>query len=473
MTIRLGYRFLLNGLQNGLQNNLDWMQKSTSQDFGTETIGKLLIKQAVPASIGILVMSLNILVDSFFVGLWIVAQAIAAINVVLPVSFFIAALGMSIGIGGSSIISRALGAKEVPKAFKTFGNQITMTLLLTVVLVFFGLYYIDGIIPTFGGKGTIFEPAKIYYRIVLYGVPFLALSMMGNTVIRAEGKPKFAMYAMMIPSVSNLVLDVLLINVMDLGMMGAAWATTGSYVLCFSFILWFFLSKNSEMKISWPHFKLQKTIVSEISNLGSVTLSRQAIVSITYLLMNTILYDFGGETSVTSYAIVSRMLMFALFPIFGITQGFVPIAGYNYGAHNYERVKQTIRIAITYSMAMAFLIFVLLIGFPELITRMFTTNPLVIEKTPVAMRWVFAATPIIAVQLIGSAYFQAVGKAIPALLLTLSRQGFFFIPLIFILPLWYGELGVWMAFPVSDVLSTLVTAFILYREVKTKLISKT
>ena len=473
MTIQLGYRFLPNGLQNGLRNNLDCMQKSTSQDFGSETIGKLLIKQAVPASIGILVMSLNILVDTIFVGHWIGSQAIAAINVVLPVSFFIAALGMSIGIGGSSIISRALGAKEVPKAFKTFGNQITMTLLLTVVLVFFGLYYIDGIIPAFGGKGTIFEPAKTYYRIVLYGVPFLAFSMMGNTVIRAEGKPKFAMYAMMIPSVSNLVLDVLLINVMDLGMKGAAWATTGSYLLCFSFILWFFLSKNSEMKISWTHFKLQNSIVSEISNLGLVTLSRQAIVSITYLLMNNILFDFGGETSVTSYAIVSRMLMFALFPIFGITQGFVPIAGYNYGAHNYERVKQTIRIAIIYSMAMASLIFVLLIGFPELITRMFTTDPLVIEKTPKVMRWVFAATPIIAIQLIGSAYFQAVGKAVPALLLTLSRQGFFFIPLIFILPLWHGELGVWIAFPVSDVLSTLLTAFILYREVKTKLISIT
>ena len=348
-----------------------------------------------------------------------------------------------------------------------------MTIVLTFTLVFFGLYYIDGIIPAFGGKGTIFEPAKIYYRIVLYGVPFLALSMMGNTVIRAEGKPKFAMYAMMIPSITNLLLDVLLINVMDLGMMGAAWATTGSYVLCFVFIFWFFVSKNSEMKIALPHFKLQKSIVSEISNLGSVTLSRQAVVSITYLLMNNILFDFGGETSVTSYAIVSRMLMFALFPVFGITQGFVPIAGYNYGAENYDRVKQTIRVAIIFAMAMASLVFVLLIGFPELITRMFTTDPLVIEKTPTAMRWVFAATPIIAIQLIGAAYFQAVGKAIPALLLTLSRQGFFFIPLIFILPLWYGELGVWIAFPVSDILSTLVTAYVLYREVSVKLISKT
>ena len=448
------------------------MNPSTSNSFGTESIGKLLIKQAVPASIGILVMSLNILVDTIFVGHWIGSQAIAAINVVLPVSFFIAALGMSIGIGGSSIISRALGAKQAPKALKTFGNQITMTIILTFTLVFFGLYYIETIIPAFGGKGTIFEPAKIYYRIVLYGVPFLALSMMGNTVIRAEGKPKFAMYAMMIPSITNLLLDVLLINVMDLGMMGAAWATTGSYILCFVFILWFFISNNSEMKISLPHFKLQKSIVAEISNLGSVTLSRQAVVSVTYLLMNNILFDFGGETSVTSYAIVSRMLMFALFPIFGITQGFVPIAGYNYGAKNYDRVKQTIRIAIIYAMVMASIVFILLISFPELITRMFTTDVMVIKKTPTAMRWVFAATPIIAVQLIGSAYFQAVGKAIPALLLTLSRQGFFFIPLIFILPLWYGELGVWMAFPVSDVLSTLLTAYVLYRETSVKLISK-
>jgi Na+-driven multidrug efflux pump len=223
------------------------------------------------------------------------------------------------------------------------------------------------------------------------------------------------------------------------------------------------------MKIDWHHFGLQKPIVSEISSLGLVTLSRQAVVSVTYLLMNNILFDFGGETSVTAYAIVSRMLMFALFPIFGITQGFIPIAGFNYGAKNYVRVRQSISIAIRYSMILATLVFVALIGAPELITKMFTTDPLVLQKTPSAMRWVFAATPIIAVQLIGAAYFQAVGKATPALLLTLSRQAFFFIPLIFILPLWYGELGVWMAFPASDVLSTLVTAYFLRKEMKQNL----
>lgn len=446
------------------------MAKISSQDLGSQSINKLLIKQAVPASIGILVMSLNILVDTIFVGNWIGSIAIAAINVVLPVSFFIAALGMAIGIGGSSIISRALGAKNAKKALQTFGNQITLTLLLTISLVVVGLIFRDSIIPSFGGKGAIFDPAKIYYTIVLYGVPFLALCMMGNTVIRAEGKPKFAMYAMMIPSISNLLLDYILINVLDYGMAGAAWATSVSYIICFAFILWFFLSKNSELKISFSHLGLSVPIVAEISSLGFVTLARQAVVSITYLVMNNILFNLGGETSVTSYAIVSRMLMFAMFPVLGLTQGFLPIAGYNYGAQNYARVRETINTAIKYAMILATLVFILLMIFPEEITRMFTSDIDVIRKTPSDMRWVFAATPIIAIQLIGAAYFQAIGKARPALLLTLTRQGFFFIPLILILPNFYGELGVWMSFPISDVLATFVTAYFLNREIRKDLL---
>ena len=293
--------------------------------------------------------------------------------------------------------------------------------------------------------------------------------MMGNTVIRAEGKPKFAMYAMMIPSVFNLVFDYLFINVLDYGMEGAAWATTGSYILCFLFIIWFFLSKNSELKINFSHFGLNRIIVSEISSLGFVTLARQAVVSITYLFMNNILFDLGGANSVISYAIVGRMLMFALFPVFGITQGFLPIAGYNYGAKSYDRVKETIYTALKYAAGLATLVFIVLMIFPESITKLFTSDIDVIKQTPSAMRWVFAATPIIAIQLIGAAYFQAIGKAVPALLLTLTRQGFFFIPLILILPKFYGEIGVWISFPISDVLSTIVTGYFLRREVNREL----
>ncbi|WP_417362478.1 MATE family efflux transporter [Galbibacter sp.] len=445
------------------------MSKSSSKALGEESIASLLVKQAVPASIGILVMSLNILVDTIFVGNWIGSVAIAAINVVLPVSFFIAALGMAIGIGGSSIISRALGADKRSKALMTFGNQITLTILLTVLLVTVGLWFVDDIIPSFGGKGEIFEPAKVYYKVVLYGVPFLALCMMGNTVIRAEGKPKFAMIAMIIPSVGNLLLDYLLINVLDYGMLGAGWATTASYVLCLGYIVWYFLSKNSELKLRITDFALRRIIVTEIAMLGGVTLARQAIVSVTYLLLNNILYNLGGASSVTVYAIIGRMLMFALFPVLGITQGFLPIAGYNYGAHKYQRVKETINTAIKYAMLLGFCIFLLIMIFPGPITSVFTDDPAVLSDTPKAMRWVFAATPIVVIQLIGAAYFQAVGKALPAFLLTLTRQGIFFIPLILVLPRYYGEFGVWVSFPLSDALSTVVTAYFLNREIQHKL----
>ena len=442
------------------------LKSERSEALGKDPISTLLIKQALPASIGILVMSLNILVDTIFVGNWIGSIAIAAINVVLPVSFFIAALGMAIGIGGSSIISRALGANDPGKALKTFGNQITITLLLTVSMVILGLVFINELIPAFGGMGDIFEPAKIYYRIVLYGVPVLALCMMGNNVIRAEGKPKFAMIAMIIPSLGNLILDYLLINILDMGMEGAAWATTASYICCFFYVLWYFLSDNSELKIDISHFGLDWPILREMSALGFVTLARQAVVSLTYLLMNNILFELGGEASVTVYAIIGRMLMFALFPVLGVTQGFLPIAGYNYGAENFTRVRESIKLALLYACGVAILIFIVIMAFPEAIVSVFTQDEAVLSDTPWAMRWVFAAIPIIGIQLIGSAYYQAIGKATPALLLTLTRQGFFFIPLVLILPKFFGELGVWISFPIADTLSTVVTAYFLWRETR-------
>ncbi len=436
-------------------------QPTKSQLLGTQPITGLLIKQALPASIGILVMSLNILVDTIFVGNWIGSIAIAAINVVLPVSFFIAALGMAIGIGGSSIISRALGADDPDKAKRTVGNQISITLLITVLSVILGLWFIDDLVYSFGGKGAIFEPAKIYYRIVLYGVPVLALCMMGNNVIRAEGAPKHAMIAMMIPSIGNLVLDYVFIKQLDMGMHGAAWATTISYFLCFAYILWFFLSR-SELLCSWRHFLPDWNILKEIGALGFVTLSRQAMSSVIYLLLNNILFEIGGEDSVTVYGIIGRMMMFALFPVLGITQGFLPIAGYNYGAAQWTRVREVIFTSLKFACALGVLIFIGLFFFSYEIAAVFTKNEIVIEQTSYALKIVFIATPIIAIQLIGAAYYQAIGKAIPALLLTLLRMGFILIPLILVLPQIYGELGVWISFPIADVVSTLITAWYLW-----------
>lgn len=448
------------------------MARVNAEKLGTEPISQLLIKQSVPASIGILVMSINILVDTIFVGNWIGPIAIAAINVVLPVSFFIAALGMAIGIGGASVISRALGANHKEKALKTFGNQISITLLITLSAMALSLVFMNTLIPAFGGKGDIFEPAKIYYRIVVIGVPILALTMMGNSVIRAEGKPKFSMIAMIIPSIGNLIMDYLFINVFDWGMMGAAWATTGSYILCLLYIIYFFMSSKSELKLRYQDLGFDANILKEIASLGFVTMARQAVVSLIYLILNNILFKLGGENSVTVYAIISRMLMFALFPVLGVTQGFLPIAGYNYGANKSERVRESINKAILYAAGLGLLVFGLIMFFAPEIASVFTQDADILEKTPSAMRWVFAAIPIIALQLIGSAYFQAIGKAKPAFFLTLSRQGFCFIPLILILPKFYGEFGVWISFPLADILSTIITAFFLNREIKKNLLNK-
>ena len=301
-------------------------------------------------------MSLNILIDTIFVGQWIGANAIAAINVVLPVSFFIAALGMAIGLGGSSIISRSLGNNDIEKAIKTFGNQIVLTFSLTISLVIFGLLFADSIVTAFGGKGALNEPAKIYYTIVLYGVPVLGYCMMGNNVIRAVGKPKNAMYAMMLPSISNLTLDYLLIYVFDFGMHGAAWATTLSYCVCALYILFFFNSNYSELHPNISDFKLNAEISKEIAALGSVTLARQGVISLSVLLVNNLLFGMGGESAVAVYAIISRLLMCSLFPVLGITQGFIPIAGFNYGAKNKKRVEQVIRTAVLYATGFATLV---------------------------------------------------------------------------------------------------------------------
>ncbi len=428
-----------------------------SFSLGIEPIGKLLIKQALPASMGILVMSLNILIDTIFVGQWIGADAIAAINVVLPISFFIAALGMSIGMGGGSIISRALGKNDRAKSNKTFGNQISLTLLSTITFMILGLTFKEYLIPLFGGKGVLFEPAQIYYTIVLYGVPVLGFCMMSNNIIRAEGKPKNAMYAMIIPSITNLFLDYLLIYEFQLGMYGAAWATTISYVVCALYIAIYFLTKKSELLLKISDLFFQYDLVKEIGLLGFVTLARQAVISFSILIINNVLFSLGGESLIASYAIISRMLMFALFPVLGITQGFVPIAGYNFGANKRTRVYEVVKKAIIYSTILASIIFIFIFYFSDEIVRVFTDDKVVINQTPSALRLVFLTTPIIGIQLIGSAYFQSIGKAFPALLLTLTRQGFFLIPLVLILPIFFGSTGVWISFPIAEFIATIVT----------------
>jgi putative MATE family efflux protein len=436
-----------------------------ANELGTQKISKLLIKQAVPATIGILVMSLNMIVDTIFVGQWIGVLAIAAITVVLPIAFLISSIGMGIGIGGSSIISRALGANNSEKAFLTFGNQICLTVILAVLFVILGNIFSAPILDLFGAKGAILPIASEYFSVIIYGVPFLAFAMMGNPTIRAEGKPKFAMYAMMVPAVLNILLDILFIKYFNWGMYGAGLATSISYASCGLYILYFFLSSKSELQIIPKNFKLDFDIVKEITQLGGVTIVRQGAISILMIVLNYSLYKYGGEISIAVYGIINRVMMFALSPVLGVTQGFLPVAGFNIGANNNERVKETIKKSIYFGSILGSLIFIAIVIFKEEIIGVFTNDATLLAQTPNAMLTAFLVTPIVTMQLIGSAYFQAAGKAMPALLLTLLKQGIFLIPLAYILPMYYGVDGVWWSFPIADTLATIITIWVLRREV--------
>ncbi len=439
---------------------------STNTKFGTENLGKLLREQAIPASIGILVMSIYGIVDTIFVGRWVGTLAIGAIAVVMPITFLISSIGMAIGVGGASIISRAFGEEDEAKANTTFGNQIVLTLVLSVAFMLLGFLFQAEILGAFGGKGELLKPASDYFKVILYGVPFLAWSMMSNSVIRAEGHPTVAMYILLIPAVVNIILDPILIIGLEMGIAGAAWATTISYIASALYGTWFFLKGDSSLKPQLRCFRPNIPIIKEIGALGSVTLARQGMISILSMVLNNSLFAQGGEMAVSTYGIISRVIMFANFPVSGIAQGYVPILGFNYGAKLFGRVRKLVTISIRTASLIALGIFVAIMIFTPQIIRLFTTDQSLVQATTSGLRIVFLATPLLAVSLLGSAYFQGIGKAIPALLLALTKQGFFLIPLLLTLPSAFGLDGIWYAFPMADVGAAAITFWYLRRELQ-------
>ncbi|MEZ4916133.1 MAG: MATE family efflux transporter [Chitinophagales bacterium] len=431
--------------------------KHQSEKMGVLSIPKLLLEQSLPASLGILVLSIYNIVDSIFVGKFVGTMALGAVAVVLPITFFISALGMAVGVGGGSIISRSLGAKNYEKAYETFGNQTLITVGLSSIVAFVSFFFLDEIILLFGGKGELMEPAKVYFKIILPSVPFLAWAMMSNNVFRAEGLPKIAMITMFIPAIVNFILDPLFIVVFDCGLAGAAWATSIAYFISGIFTFFYFIKGGSQMSLKFKYLKIKYEIAREIIEIGGVTFVRQATVSLLAIVLNNSLFHYGAEMAVSAYGIISRLMMFANFPVFGLTQGFLPIAGYNYGAKQWLRVRETIIKSILYGVVIATVTFAILMAFPEQIVKLFTNDSVLIQQSAPALRLVFLLTPFLIIQLISSAYYQAIGKALPALILTLLKQGIFLIPLVLLLPKYLGLQGIWYAFPLADLLTSLVS----------------
>lgn len=434
---------------------------STRAELGTRAVGPLLFKLAAPAAVGILSIVLYNVVDTIFVGRWVGPLGIAAVGVIGPITFLIASTGMAIGVGGASIISRALGADDEERAWKTFGNLITLTAGLSTAAIALGFAFEAPIIRAFGAKGDIFPHASLYYRILLTGLPFLAFAMMANNVIRAEGQARVAMMTMVVPGVVNIVLDPIFIRVLGLGLAGAAWATVIAYASSAAYALWFYLAGRSELRFSPAFLRLEWPLVRETFTIGVTTWARQASQSALALAVNNMLFKFGGETAITSFTIISRIQMVAFIPLFGLVQGFMPIAGYNFGARIYARVRRTLGTSMGAGTVLSGLIFGIIVWAAHPVVSIFSTDAALVADTVRPLRIVMLATPILGVQLLGAAYFQAIGKALPALFLTLTRQVIFLIPLVVALPGWFGLDGIWVSFPIAEMAAMLTTAVFL------------
>ena len=440
------------------------------------------MQQSLPAAIGFLVMSVYQMVDVWFVSRYAEGEiAIAAITVVLPITFLISSFGMAIGVGGASVLARALGEGNETKAQRTFGNQITLTLGFVLSFVVLGHLFQDSLLRLFGANDEILPYAKEYFNILILGLPFLGWAMMSNNAIRAEGKPKVAMLTMIIPAVSNILLDYILIFHMNMGIKGAAWATISGYMLSGGYTLWFFLSGRSELSASRETVRLSLPIVKEIASIGSITLVRQSMFSLLAIILYSqldkwgqieyasTLGESGGSHAIAIYGLIRGFTLFVAFPIIGIMQGLMPIVSYNYGAENWDRVKSSIWLAVKATTVISIILLSIIVFFPYKLIGIFTEDKDLLAHTPRVLQLIFVSLPVMGVGFIGGAYFQAIGKPIPALVLTLARQGIFMIPLMYMLSHFIGLDGVWAALPAGEILAGMWSGIWLYLEVnKTK-----
>jgi putative MATE family efflux protein len=434
--------------------------------LGTMSMGKLLAKLSIPATIGMMVNALYNVVDTIYIGRGVGALAIGGLTISFPFQMIVMAIGMTIGIGAASVISRNLGSGNREKAYMAAGTALSVSVLIGLIMMIGGTIYLDNILRLFGASDTLLGYARSYLSIILIGVPFISFAMTSNNLVRAEGKAMIAMVSMLVGTVMNIILDPIFIFVFHMGIKGAAIATVISQGLSFLFLLYFFISGRSSLKIKIsfliPHF----TLFKEMLLIGLPTFIRHAGGSILAVIMNNVLIVYGGDLAIASYGILNKIMMFILMPIFGVVQGFQPIAGYNYGAEKFDRVQHSIKLSIIITTSMATVSFLAGILFPEFFISLFTTEEKLISLSVNGLRKVILFIPLIGVQIIGAAFFQSVGKALPSLILGMSRQIIFLIPFVLIFPYFLGLNGIWLSFPAADIGATFVTLVWLLKELK-------
>ncbi|WP_246521689.1 MATE family efflux transporter [Ornithinibacillus massiliensis] len=444
--------------------------KKQTELLGTQKITTLLRNLSIPAMIGMFVMTLYNVVDTIFISYGVGIDAVAGTTVAFPLMMIVMAISAALGVGGASVISRRLGEQRGNEANLVFGNIISMIIIVSVAGLLIAFFSLEPLLVLFGATPSTLGYAMDYMFPIMFGTFFFSFGFATNNIVRSEGNARFAMMTMIVPAVINIALDPIFIFVMDMEVQGAAIATVISQASVTLMIFNYFRKGKSSLSLSMKDLALKWAILKEVMAIGMPAFVQQAAGSIMMIAINSMLIQFGSEFYVGIYGLIQRILMFTIIPIMGVMQGMMPIVGYNYGAKHYERMRETIWITMKIVTACATLIMLLLVIIPSPFLRIFTADPEVIKEGSKAMRILFIAFFVVGVQVVAGGLYQALGKPKQALILSLSRQILMLIPLVLILPHYFGVIGVWLAFPISDVLSFIITAILLYRDRNTMLV---
>lgn len=448
----------------------------SSQDsplsLGTDSISKLLFRYAMPAIIAQVAASLYNIVDSIFVGQGVGPLAITGLALTMPMMNLSAAFGAMVGAGSAALTSIRLGQGNKAAAENILGNVVLLNVVLGMAIMVFGLVYIDELLYFFGASDQTLPYAREYMRIILYGNTITHLFHGLNNMLRVAGYPKKAMNITLISVALNAVLDALFILGLGWGIAGSAWATVLSQTVSLVLLFAHFMRRDSFLRFRRGAFHFHWDLIKGITTIGMAPFMIQTCACVVVILVNTTLQRYGGDLSIGAYGIANRVAFLFTMVVLGFTQGMQPIVGYNYGARKYDRALKTMWLTVGWSVATTTLGFLVCEIFPHQVVGMFVSEDgsgdatALIDASVKGLRILVAMLPIVGFNIVAGNFFQHIGKPKRAILLSVSRQLLFIVPLLFFLPPIYGVDGVWYAIPIADFVSTALAAVLLMLQIR-------
>ena len=437
------------------------IQDAIPTELGTENVGILLKRYALPAIIAMTASSLYNMVDSIYIGQGVGPLAISGLAVTFPLMNLSTAFGTLVGAGAATILSVFLGRKKYSACNKVLSNVVSLNIIIGLIFMAVALYYIDPILYFFGASENTLPYAREYMKIVLYGNIITHLYFGLNAAMRSTGNPKKAMGLTIFTVVLNAILDPIFIFAFDMGIAGAAWATVISQTAAMIVVLAHFSNFNRPVHFKKGIFRLNLKIAKESLSIGAGPFLMNSAACIVTLFINQQLRDYSGDLGIGAYGICNRITFVFAMICLGLNQGMQPIAGYNYGARQYSRVKEVFWKTAKMATLVTTLCFLISLFLPKLAVSIFTHDPELLEKASRGLTILNIAFPIVGFQMIATNLFQSLGMVRKSVFLSLSRQILFLLPLLYGLPIIWGAEGVWASFPISDVLAFILTAILL------------